>query len=152
MKHLIFLVLALPLFLSAQDDQIIVGAISWHLNYDTALAEAKKQDKNVLVYFTGSDWCAPCKMLKKDLFETEDFRNEASDYVLLYIDIPRNRDLLSAEQMEHNKTLLPKLNKKNVFPLFTVLDKKEKEIDQISGYNMNGEIRYHLDFIQRNKG
>ena len=151
MKHLIFLLLSIPLLLHAQDDQIKVGDVSWHLNYDAAVEEARKQDKNVLVYFTGSDWCAPCKVLKKDLFETEAFRSEAVDYVLLYIDIPRNKDLLSADQMEHNKALLPKLNKKNVFPLFTVLNKKEKEIDQLSGYNMNGEIRYHLDFIRRNK-
>ena len=150
MKYLLTLFLALPFFLSAQSDRISVADLSWHLDYETAMKEARKTDKNLLVYFTGSDWCAPCKMLKKDLFETPEFREASEKYVMLYIDIPRNRDLLSAKQFAHNKALLPRLNKRNVFPLFTVLNTKEKELDQLSGYNMNGEIRYHMEFIRKN--
>ena len=150
MKYLLILFLALPFFLSAQSDRISVADLSWHLDYETAMKEARKTDKNLLVYFTGSDWCAPCKMLKKDLFETPEFREASEKYVMLYIDIPRNRDLLSAKQFAHNKALLPRLNKRNVFPLFTVLNTKEKELDQLSGYNMNGEIRYHMEFIRKN--
>lgn len=150
MKYLFTLIFVLPFFLAAQSDHITVADLDWHLDYESAMKEARKTDKNVLVYFTGSDWCAPCKMLKKDLFETAEFREVSEDYVMLYIDIPRNRDLLSPKQMAHNKALLPRFNKRNVFPLFTVLNDKEKEIDQISGYNMNGEIRYHMEFIRKN--
>ncbi len=150
MKKVLFLFF-LPLMLSAQGDLLSYGSVDWFTDYDAAVSLAKEENKKLMVYFTGSDWCAPCQMLKKDLFETTDFENAAKDYVLLYIDIPRNTDLLSAEQMEHNKKVLSKLNKKGVFPLFKIIDTKGKEVDELSGYSMNGEVQYHLKFMKKNK-
>jgi len=151
MKYLIALLISLPFFATAQADRISVADQWWYLDYQSALEEARKTDKNLLVYFTGSDWCAPCKMLKKDLFESEEFKEVSVDYVMLYIDIPRNKSLLNSEQLAHNMALLPRFNKRNVFPLFAVLNAKEKKVDQFSGYNMKGEIRHHLDFIRKNR-
>lgn len=126
-------------------------ALPWLTSYDEAITLSKKENKNVLVYFTGSDWCPPCKMLKRDLFDTPEFAELAQDYVLLYVDIPRNRDLLDAEQWRHNQKLLIGLNKKKVFPLLTVLNAKGKVLDNYSGYGMTGEIGYHLKFLEKNK-
>lgn len=123
----------------------------WQTDYKRTLKLAKKENKNVLVYFTGSDWCPPCKMLKKDLFETNEFKTLSENYVLLYVDIPRNKDLLTPAQLQHNKALLPKYNKKGVFPLLVALSPNGVFLDDYSGYSMNGEVSYHLDFIKRNK-
>ena len=123
----------------------------WLKNYEEALSDAKKEKRNVLVYFTGSDWCPPCKMLKKDLFDTSEFKIIAAEYTLLYIDIPRDKNLLSAEQMEHNMNLLNKINKKGVFPLLVILSEKGRLLDQYSGYSMDGKIQAHVDFLNMNK-
>ncbi len=148
MKQVLLLFL-FPFLVNAQGGLIADAHDDWLTNHETALQLAKKENKNILVYFTGSDWCPPCKMLKKDLFGTNEFKNLAKDYVLLYVDIPRNQDLISAKQMEHNKQLLSKLNKKGVFPLLKVLDPKGKELDEVSGYSMNGEVQYHLDLLKK---
>ena len=137
--------------MSAQADSGSVADNQWLTNFDTAIQSAEKNDKNVLVYFTGSDWCPPCKMLKKDLFESAEFLALADKYVLLYIDIPMNRDILTAEQLQHNKDLSAKLNKKGSVPLLKILNKKGKELDMYSGYSMNGETSYHLDFLEKYK-
>ncbi len=150
MKHLL-LFLILPFLMSAQADSGSVADNQWLTNFDTAIQSAEKNDKNVLVYFTGSDWCPPCKMLKKDLFESAEFLALADKYVLLYIDIPMNRDILTAEQLQHNKDLSAKLNKKGSVPLLKILNKKGKELDMYSGYSMNGETSYHLDFLEKYK-
>ncbi len=141
----------IPLFASAQADYNSVDDSKWLTNYDNAISKAKKQHKNVLVYFTGSDWCPPCKMLKTDLFDTNQFQELSSNYILLYIDIPRNRDLISEKQMIHNKELLTKLNKKKVFPMFKVIDAKGNELDKLSGYSMNGVVDSHLKLLEKNK-
>ena len=39
--------------------------VKWQDDYDKAVKKAKKQDKPILLFFTGSDWCGPCKMLVK---------------------------------------------------------------------------------------
>ncbi|MDO6517999.1 thioredoxin family protein [Zobellia uliginosa] len=140
----------LPFCLLGQTDTPI-KEVDWLKNYDSAMHISKEENKNVLVYFTGSDWCPPCKMLKRDLFDTDEFYELSKNYVLLYIDIPRNRDLLSTEQWEHNQALLKKLNKKGVFPLLTVLSPKGKVVNEYSGYGMTGEISYHLKFLEKNK-
>ena len=121
MKYL-FLLLMIPFLATAQMDIKNANDSKWLTNYDTAISKAKKQKKNVLVYFTGSDWCPPCKMLKTDLFDTVEFQELSSNYILLYIDVPRNKDLLTEKQLAHNKELLTKLNKKKVFPLFKVIN------------------------------
>ena len=141
----------IPLFASAQADFNSVDDSKWLTNYDSAISKAKKQKKNVLVYFTGSDWCPPCKMLKTDLFDTNEFQELSNNYILLYIDVPRNRDLISEKQMVHNKELLTKLNKKKVFPMFKIIDAKGNELDKLSGYSMNGVIDSHLRLLEKNK-
>ena len=149
MKWIIYVVsIAVALFqLNISSSNII----NWETNYEQAFKKAKKENKNVLVYFTGSDWCGPCKMLKKDLFETEAFNTLSKDYVLLYVDIPRNKDLLTAAEYKQNKELLQKWNKRGVFPLLLAVSAKQKVIDEYSGYSMNGEVSYHLQFLEKNK-
>lgn len=150
MKYL-FLLFMIPFLATAQAEITTVNDSKWITNYETAISKAKKQKKNVLVYFTGSDWCPPCKMLKTDLFDTNEFQELSDNYILLYIDVPRNKDLLSAKQLAHNKDLLTKLNKKKVFPLLKVLDYKGKELDALSGYSMNGIVDSHLRLLEKNK-
>jgi len=149
MKFLLFsfLLLLVPFM----DSPTVVKDVNWQTDFDLVIKEAKKEKKNVLLYFTGSDWCPPCKMLKKDLFETEEFKMASKDFVLLYVDIPRNKDILSIAQLSQNKSLLKKYNKKGVFPLLAVLSPREVLLDDYSGYSMNGEIQYHLDFLAKNK-
>ncbi|WP_405381895.1 thioredoxin family protein [Maribacter sp. LLG6340-A2] len=150
MKHL-FVLLLLPFFIAAQADKSVTENTKWLTDYNTALSKAKKQDKNILLYFTGSDWCPPCKMLKQDLFETNDFKTLSGNYILLYVDIPRNKDLLTPKQLAHNKELLVKYNTRKVFPLLKVLNAKGKELDKLSGYSMNGVVDSHINLLQRNK-
>jgi thiol-disulfide isomerase/thioredoxin len=120
-------------------------------DYENALNEAKKESKNVLVYFTGSDWCPPCKMLKTDLFDSAEFKALSEEYVLLYVDMPRNSELLSPEQMAHNKEVMGKYNKKGVFPLLKIVNAKGNALDEYSGYSMNGEIQYHMELLNKYK-
>lgn len=125
--------------------------IVWHTDFENAKIVAKKEKKNLLIYFTGSDWCPPCKKLKTDLFDTEEFKQISKNYTLLYVDIPRNHDLISSNQMAHNKKLLSQFNKKGVFPLFKIVKSNEKVVDEYSGYSMNGDVSYHLDFFKKNQ-
>lgn len=147
----LFLWVSLTLNPLNENDKIIVENTSWSIDYDAALQTAQSNKKNVLVYFTGSDWCAPCKKLKKDLLGSKEFKTIASDYNLVYVNIPRNQDLISAEQYQKNKMLMGKLNKRKVFPLFVVVDSEGNLVDEHSGYSMNGHTQYHLAFLKKNK-
>ncbi len=111
-------------------------SINWLDSYKRAIKDAKKSKKNILIYFTGSDWCSPCKSLKADFFETEKFERLSNEFVLLKLDFPRNLDLISEEQRKENKILLSKYNIDKKFPKIVVVDKREKIKGVESGYGM----------------
>ena len=148
MKKIIIL-LFFPLLISAQGDLSEKSTYEWITNYEVALKKAHKEKKNVLAFFTGSDWCPPCIALKKDFFETSAFNDYSKEYILLYIDIPRNRDLLSEEQLRHNKDLASKFNKRGSVPMLKVINEDGSELGAMSGYNMNGQIEYHIKFLDK---
>jgi len=150
MKHLL-LFLVLPLLTFGQADQEAMSSDEWLKSYDNAMNQAAQTDKNVLIYFTGSDWCPPCKMLQSDLFDSAEFAALSQNYVLLYIDIPMNKDLLTPEQLEHNKKLSTKLNPKGSVPLIKILSKKGKELDKYAGYSMSGDTQYHIEILERHQ-
>lgn len=145
------IILLFPVLLSAQNDLKKTDTAKWLKNYDKAIKKAKKEDKNVLVYFTGSDWCPPCKKLKTDLFQSPAFAAISKDYILLYIDIPRNKDLLSKEQLKHNYDLASKYNKKNAVPLLKILNSKGNSLGEYSGYSMTGDTQYHLRLLKKHQ-
>lgn len=149
MKIIVSLLLLLHMVM--QPPYIGEDESSWLTNFEQAKVIAKQEEKNILLYFTGSDWCSPCKKLKKDLFETEAFQEISGSYVLVYVDIPRNLDLLSPDQLSHNKRILSEYNKKGVFPLFKIVNAKGKAMDQYSGYSMSGDVSYHMDFLKKNQ-
>ena len=65
MKNLILLfALALVFNVSAQEEHL--SNLNWLTDIDEAKTVSSKEKKPILVYFTGSDWCPPCKMLKQD--------------------------------------------------------------------------------------
>mmetsp|Transcript_14231 Transcript_14231/g.37687 ORF Transcript_14231/g.37687 Transcript_14231/m.37687 type:complete len:151 (+) Transcript_14231:685-1137(+) len=145
MQKLVFLFLVLiSTTINAQDSQL-----NWLLDFDRAKNISKEQDKPILVYFTGSDWCGPCKRLKADFFSSEDFKVKANDFVLLLVDMPRRTDIITPEQRQKNIVLMKKYNKKGSFPNIFGLDSNGKVLAEISGYNMMRDTSYHFAFLDK---
>lgn len=124
---------------------------NWLTNLEEAKTKAKLEKKLILLYFTGSDWCSPCVALKKDFFETEEFAKYQDEFVMVYIDKPRRTDIISAEQMAYNKTVIKKYNTKS-FPRMMILDSKGNKKDELKGYssfNTYKDTSYHFNMIKK---
>lgn len=66
------------------------GAPIWTESYQEAITIAKEQNRQVFMYFTGSDWCGWCKRLNSEVLSTPEFtKYAAARLVLLKIDFPR---------------------------------------------------------------
>ena len=59
--------------------------VNWLTDFELAKKQAKEQKKPILMLFTGSDWCPPCKMLKKDFFNSDKFADRSKDFVMLMV-------------------------------------------------------------------
>ena len=119
--------------------------LEWVPTYKEALKKSKKENKPVLIYFTGSDWCGPCKILDEKLFHTEKFKAISDNHlVLLEVDIPRRRDLLSPAKMKENLSLQKKY-KVRAFPTLMMVNHRGKKIGVKKGYVM---VEYYYPFFQ----
>ncbi len=147
MKRIYFvLVLLFSIHSFAQDDQ--TSSLNWLTDLEEAKIESAKTNKPVLIYFTGSDWCAPCKMLKADFFGSDEFEKKAEQLVLLMIDIPRRQDIITAEQRKKNMSVVMKFNKKGSYPTLVAINHRGKVLNEISGYTFLRETDRHFAFIE----
>ena len=135
-------------FLSASAQEQ-TSDLTWLTNLDEAKFQAKKEKKTILMYFTGSDWCSPCKMLKEDFFSTEKFKAQAADYVLVMVDYPRRVDILTPEQLVYNKELVSKYNKDGVFPKLMAMNAKGKKLGEITGYSPLRDPSNYFNFVAK---
>lgn len=99
----------------------------WSDNYAESLAKAKKEDKFVLLNFTGSDWCPPCKILEKDYFSNPEFKAFAEkNLVLVEIDFPMGTSQ-APDLREQNRKLQEKFRVEG-FPTNFILTPSGKPI------------------------
>ncbi len=98
----------------------------WLTDLDAAKALGAKENKPVLVNFTGSDWVPPCKALHKDVFESAEFAAFASKYVLVELDYPRTKPQ-SSELKAKNREWQQKYAV-NSFPTVLLIDAKTGEV------------------------
>jgi thioredoxin-related protein len=106
----------------------------WHTDYKEAQSIAKTENKPILLVFQGSDWCAPCIKLDREVWSTEEFRQYASTrWVMLKADFPRrSKNALATEQAEANAVLAERYNKNGIFPLVVVLDEEGQVLGETS--------------------
>lgn len=148
MKYILIIAfLGLTAITHAQDND---KELEWYTNLEEAQKLSRKEKKPILLYFNGSDWCAPCKMLKQDFFDTSEFKERSEEFVLVMIDYPRRVDILTTEQFEYNKGVVAKYNKARTFPKILVLNNKGKQQDEISGYSSLRDTSNHFAFLDRN--
>jgi thioredoxin-related protein len=120
-----------------------VHAQDWTTNFDNAKTNAQEEKKTIILVFQGSDWCAPCIKLEKEIWNTEEFKSYAKDhFVMLKADFPkRKKNALTEEQQAHNNTLAEKYNKNGYFPYVVVLDSEGKMLGS-TGYKKSTPSAY----------
>ena len=113
----------------------------WQTNFEEAKKIATEQDKNVVIVFSGSDWCAPCIKLDKNIWQSEAFKKEAAaEWIVVRADFPRKKaNELSKEQTDHNRKLAEKFNLEGSIPLVVILDKNGKVLGKMGFKNVSPE-------------
>ncbi len=109
----------------------------WLTSLPDALAQAKKDNKIVLMDFTGSDWCGWCIKMKKDTLDKPAFTGwAAKNAVLVMVDFPNSKPQ-TAELKKANEALKKKHGVQG-FPTYVALDASGKEIGRQVGYLQGG--------------
>ena len=109
----------------------------WEHNYQQALNQAKTMHRPVLMNFTGSDWCAGCVQLDREVFSTPEFKSYAAkNLVLLELDFPHEK-YIDPQTAKQNQALQQQYQVEG-FPTIIVLSTEGKKVGEISGYSGQG--------------
>jgi len=104
--------------------QALAADAPWLTSVPDALARAKKENKLVLLNFTGSDWCVACKAFDAETLSKPEFINYAkTNLVLVEVDFPFKKQQPAAEA-EANQALQTKY-KVEGYPTLIVLKPDE---------------------------
>lgn len=109
--------------------------------FKEALSLAQKSNKKTALIFAGSDWCAPCMKLEKNILHTQDFKNLAEDTFVMYkADFPmRKKNKLPKDKQIENEKLAEKYHQNGIFPLVIILNSNGKELGRMSYKDMSPE-------------
>ena len=118
------------------------AADGWLVDFEKAKAQAAKEGKSILMEFTGSDWCPPCKALTANVLSKEVFKTEMpKSFVLLKLDSPRDKSKQTPEEIEQYKVLSAKYGIQGV-PTIFLADAKGRPYYETVGYSGDPADKY----------
>ena len=82
----------------------VASAQDWQPDYALALTKAEATKKPLIVVFAGTDWCAPCIKLDREVWQSETFKDYAKDHYVLYrADFPRKKSNQLSQELTLSK-------------------------------------------------
>jgi thioredoxin-related protein len=126
-------------------------SVEWLSDFDEATEIAKHKNQYVLLNFSGSDWCASCINMKREIFLSDAFMNYASEnLVLVRADFPRmKKNRLDESQVKKNEALAERYNPHGKFPFTLLLDSNGRVVSTWDGYT-SMEAQIFVDEIKKN--
>lgn len=130
--------------------QSAVSAQEWNTDLNIAKQKAAATNKNILLVFSGSDWCQPCMHLDAAIWPSEEFRITAEkNWILLKADFPQkkgNPDPVNVNDMK--MILTEKYNRDGFFPFFVLLDKNGKILGK-AGYEGQETVTEYVSLFRK---
>ena len=116
------------------------SALEWIQDFAAAKAKAKAENKDLLVDFTGSDWCIWCKRLDGEVFAEAAFQPAAKSYLFVKLDFPNDKSLVTDEIRAQNEKLQAEFGISG-FPTILLMDAEGRPYAQ-TGYQAGGPEKY----------
>lgn len=137
-KKIIIPVVSLVCCSYAQTDVV------WETNYQQAVERAEKENKLIMMEFTGSDWCPPCMMLKEQVLGKKQFIEKVKDkIVLLELDFPQNKE--QSEELKKQNNELAEKHTVKAFPSIIFINPKGEVVKRFLGSVDMGQMLKHID-------
>ncbi len=122
---------------------------SWLIDFEKAKELAKKEGKDLLLDFTGSDWCSFCIKLDNNVFSKDIFAAKIPEkFVLVKIDSPRDKSKQSDAEQKMVKELVKKYSISG-YPTILLTDAEGRPYASLVGYDGSPADKYVTDLIDK---
>jgi len=114
-------------------------AQDWTYDIEEAKTQAKKNNKDILLLFSGSDWCAPCIKLDRQIWQSEQFKAHASEkLILVRADFPRRKSNKPSKAIQDkNNALAAEYNTSGYFPFVLLLNSEGEVLNKLGYKNIS---------------
>ena len=113
------------------DAAIVRAQDLWTEDLPEAKTRAAKEGKDILMDFTGSDWCPVCVELHKDVFNTAQFKKDApKSFVLVELDYPENKP--QSDRVKQQNAELAQMFDITAFPALVLMDSRGEPYARIN--------------------
>jgi len=107
---------------AAESDKEGVTPGKWTMDLEAARKYAREKKATILLNFTGSDWCGWCKLMEKNVFSQQAWKDYAkTDVVMVMLDFPRDKSLVPEKYVARNTKLNAKYKVRG-YPTYVLLD------------------------------
>lgn len=94
---------------------------------------AERENKKILIILTGSEWCAPCKKMDKNVLTNTAFQQYAKDHLILFlIDLPGG-GLVMNSPVYQDYMRFKKQYQTNALPSLVLVDKTGGKFKTLTG-------------------
>ena len=126
------------------------AAEGWLTDMDAAKKEAAGQKKDLMIEFTGSDWCPPCMQLRANVFSKPDFQKDAQkNFVLVELDYPRGKE--QSKEMKAANDKLARQYGVQGFPTIVFADASGKPFGGFVGGRSKDDVMKAMQEALKNK-
>jgi thioredoxin-related protein len=132
--------------------QSFAAGENWVTDFEAAKAQAAKENKDLLIDFTGSDWCGWCKRLVAEVFSHDAFKEGvAESFVLVELDYPSKKVTQPPELKAQNAELKDTYGIQG-YPTIYVTDAAGRPYAR-TGYQAGGPEAYvaHLNAFRKQR-
>ncbi|QEN09293.1 thioredoxin family protein [Oceanispirochaeta crateris] len=112
----------------------------WTSDVLGAMTEAEETGKDLLLNFTGSDWCTWCHKLWGEVFGTKEFQEYAEEnLILVYLDFPNGIEL--SDDVKKQNEIMASVFGVQGFPTIWLMDSSQLPLMK-TGYQAGGSTSY----------
>jgi thioredoxin-related protein len=96
-----------------------------------AFAAATRTGRDILLIFSGSDWCMPCIRFEKKILSDSSFQKFAGEHlVILIADFPQRKRVPDSLRIQYD-ALAEQFDPSGQFPQITLLDSGRKRLGNL---------------------
>lgn len=104
---------------------------TWHTDMAQAADLSMKENKPLMLFFTGSDWCGWCIRLQKEVFKTADFTKWANENVILVeLDFPKRT--VQDETLRQQNYQIQQIFRVNSYPTVWIVNPQKTEDGKVN--------------------
>ena len=120
---------------------------TWTTNYRSALQQAQRENKALLLFFTGSDWCTWCHRIEREILDRPECLPSLAQYfVFVKLDYPRSNSAQPPQEAQQNAALKQKFGV-NQYPTILIVDTQEHVLGK-TGYIQGGPKRFNATVLR----